>query len=89
MGYAMNTIFNIEEVTKIYDLNFGRTLKQFEISTIRKNLSSEPKILTDKEIERFEKNEIKRIFGKNKNSVVYGIGSHIYWNRGREFRKLL
>ncbi len=89
MGYAMNTIFNIEEATRIYDLNFGRTLKQFEIAIIRKNLSSEPKILTDKEIERFEENEIKRIFGKNKNSVVYGIGAHIYWNRGKEFRKLL
>ncbi len=89
MGYAMNTIFNIEEITKIYDLNFGRILKQFEIAVIRRNLSSEPKILTDKEIERFEENEIKKIFGKNKNSVVYGIGVHIYWNRGREFRKLL
>jgi len=89
MGYAMNTIFNIEEVINIYDLNFGRILKQYEISTIRKNLSSEPKILTNEQIERFEKNEIKKIFGKNKNSVVYGIGSHIYWNRGKEFRKLL
>ena len=89
MGYAMNTIFSIEEATRIYDLNFGRILKQFEIAVIRKNLSSKPKILTNEEIERFEKNEIKRIFGKNKNSVVYGIGSHIYWNRGREFRKLL
>jgi len=81
--------YEVEELLGIYQLNFGRILKQFEIATIRKNITSEPVIMTDKQIKRFEKNEIKRIFGKNKNSMVYGIGSHIYWNRGREFRKLL
>lgn len=89
MGYARNMEYEVEELLGIYQLNFGRILKQFEIATIRKNITSEPVIMTDKQIKRFEKNEIKRIFGKNKNSMVYGIGSHIYWNRGREFRKLL
>lgn len=87
---TFDRIFDLIDQMGLEFLNFGNHLKNSQIAIVERNFkTAERKKLSEEQIERFKKNEVKRIFGKGENSVVYGIGSHIYANINNYFLQLL
>ena len=87
--YKFDVTFDLIEKMKLEYLKLN-DLKDSQLATVERNYKiSERRKLTDEEIERFEKNEIKRVIGEGENSIVYRIGSHIYANINKYFLQLL
>lgn len=87
---TIDRIFDLIDQIGVETLNFGRHLTGWQVAAIEKNLkSAKRKKLNQEQIERFEKNKVKIIFGKGEKSVVYGIGSNIYANINNYFLQLL
>jgi hypothetical protein len=76
---TVSRILELGDKMGINILTFGRHLSAIEVAKMERNLeTAERKQLNQEQIERFNKNTVKKVYGEGANSIVYGIGSKIY-----------
>lgn len=72
-------------------VNWGTKLTIAQMIIMTKNLKEAKKVeLTKEDIERFEKNEVKKIlFDNEENIVIYRIGTKICLHKNNVYQRLL